>query len=216
MEKSFPGREILCTTCKCNHMAIYWPLSKTGFRKLACMSDLGCPLTFFQFLFVQWKIKRIWLGKRKLLDQDLLLVGSDTGLHFFLFFFNYENSLEKLILSPSEPYIFWSCEMNQVSLFWGQYLLQGRSSSQSFNASLFPLLLQWILRKISWSWDRSPDLFFLFHLCVFGKWLISTLHIGMVYIPTLSFAREVWCCRGRSVGSVVILTWNWTLTSPLN
>ena len=135
---------------------------------------------------------------------------------FSFFFFNYENSLEKLILSPSEPYIFWSCEMNQVSLFWGQYLLQGRSSSQSFNASLFPLLLQWILRKISWSWDRSPDLFFLFYLCVFGKWLISTLHIGMVYIPTLSFAREVWCCRGRSVGSVVILTWNWTLPSPLN
>lgn len=157
-------------------MAIYQLLSKTGFGRLACRSDMGCPFTFFQFLFVRWRIKRIWLGKRKRLDQDLLLVGCDIGLHFF-FFKLWKKSLEKLILGPSEPYIFRLYELNQVkSLLRSVSASRKEQFSKSFSAPLFPLLLQWILRKIPWGWDRNPELFFLFHFCVF--WQVTDFNLA--------------------------------------
>lgn len=177
LEKSFLGREILCITCKCNHMAIYQPLSKTGFGRLVCRSDMGCPLTFFQFLFVQWSIKRIWLGKRKLLDQDLLLVGCDTGLHFFFFFLTMKTEFREAYFEP-----FWVLHFLILWTESGKSLLRSVSASRkeqfskSFNASVFPLLLQWILRKIPSSWDRNPKSFFLFHLCVF--WQVTDFNLA--------------------------------------
>lgn len=155
-------------------MAVYLPRLKTGFGRLHCRSDLGWPLIFFQFLFVQWRVKRIWLGRRKLLEQALLLAVCDTGLHFFL--------AKKREFRGAYLGSFWALHFLIIWAGSGKSLLRlvsasGREQfSKFFSGSLLPLLLQWLWRKIPWSWDKSPELSFLFCLC--GFWQVTDFNLA--------------------------------------
>ena len=96
---------------------------------------------------------------------------------FFFFFLTMKTEFREAYFEP-----FWVLHFLILWTESGKSLLRSVSASRkeqfskSFNASVFPLLLQWILRKIPSSWDRNPKSFFLFHLCVF--WQVTDFNLA--------------------------------------